>query len=124
MLGEDILNYDPHKGIFRLRLRTDRDRNTEWGLSPLFFDARTGELIGITLPTGEAAGDTITHWLQNLHTGHVWGLPYRVLLTVSGLVVVVLSVTGVFIWWRKRVSRRMQRPYRARAPGFATEPKS
>ncbi|MCM3566242.1 PepSY domain-containing protein [Hydrogenophaga intermedia] len=124
VLGEDILNYDPHKGIFRLRLRTDRDRNTEWGLSPLFFDARTGELIGITLPTGEAAGDTITHWLQNLHTGHVWGLPYRVLLTVSGLVVVVLSVTGVFIWWRKRASRKMLRPCRPRVPSFATEPKS
>lgn len=106
LLGEDILNYDPHKGIYRLRLRTDRDRNTEWGLTPLFFDARTGELIGITLPTGAAAGDTITHWLQTLHTGHVWGLPYRVFLTVAGLVVAMLSVTGVVIYLRRWRARR------------------
>jgi len=121
VLGEDILNYDPHKGIFRLRLRTDRDRNAAWGLSPLFFDARTGELIGMTLPTGEAAGDTVTHWLQNLHTGHVWGLPYRLLLTASGFVVVVLSITGVAIWWRRRVSRRMLRSSRRSAAGLVAD---
>lgn len=107
VLGEDILNYDPHKGIFRLRLRTDRDRNTEWGLTPLFFDARTGELIGITLPTGAAAGDTVTHWLQTLHTGHVWGLPYRVLLTAVGFAVAMLSATGVLIYLQRRRARRL-----------------
>lgn len=124
VLGEDILNYDPHKGIFRLRLRTDRDRNTEWGLTPLFFDARTGELIGITLPTGAAAGDTVTHWLQTLHTGHVWGLPYRLLLTLVGLAVAVLSVTGVVIYLQRRQARRLSVGPARQAAGNAPEGES
>jgi uncharacterized iron-regulated membrane protein len=122
--GEDILNYDAHKGLFRLRMRTDRDRNTEWGLTPLFFDARSGELIGIMLPTGEAAGDTVTHWLQTLHTGHVWGLPYRVLLTAMGVVVAGLSWTGLWIWLRRRQARHRQVFSQALPARTAGEPRA
>jgi uncharacterized iron-regulated membrane protein len=38
--------------------------------------------------------------------GKVFGLPYRLLVLVMGLVIAVLSITGVVIWWRKRRGRR------------------
>jgi uncharacterized iron-regulated membrane protein len=40
-----------------------------------------------------------------LHIGSIGGLPYRVFVAVVGLAVVVLSVTGVVIWMRKRSAR-------------------
>jgi uncharacterized iron-regulated membrane protein len=36
----------------------------------------------------------------------VWGLPFRFFMTVVGLLVPVLAVTGVVVWARKRRGRR------------------
>ena len=37
-----------------------------------------------------------------LHSGRIVGLPDRILISVMGLAVAALSVTGVVIWWRNR----------------------
>ena len=52
-------------------------------------------------------GNTITTWLYHLHFGSVsfGGWPYRVFICLMGVVVAALSVTGVWIWWRKRSKR-------------------
>jgi hypothetical protein len=39
----------------------------------------------------------------------IWGLPWRIFVSVMGFVVVVLSVTGVMIWLRKRRARSRDR---------------
>jgi uncharacterized iron-regulated membrane protein len=44
----------------------------------------------------------VTTWLTSLHIAAVGGVGYRVVATVLGLAVIVLSVTGVMVWWRKR----------------------
>jgi uncharacterized iron-regulated membrane protein len=33
---------------------------------------------------------------------NVWGLPYKIFVCVLGLVIVMLAVTGVLIWLKKR----------------------
>jgi len=40
-----------------------------------------------------------------LHSGRIIGVAGRVLMSVLGLAVAVLSVTGVLIWARKRRAR-------------------
>jgi uncharacterized iron-regulated membrane protein len=40
-----------------------------------------------------------------VHSGRILGLPGRILISFMGLVVAMLSVTGVVIWWRKRAAR-------------------
>ena len=40
-----------------------------------------------------------------LHSGRIVGLFGRILISIMGLVVAALSVTGVVIWWRKRRAR-------------------
>ena len=52
------------------------------------------------------SGNTITNWLFALHMGTVFGLPYRILACALGLVVAMLSGTGVYIWWKERKSRK------------------
>jgi uncharacterized iron-regulated membrane protein len=40
-----------------------------------------------------------------LHSGQIIGLPGRILISFSGIAVVVLTVTGVIIWAKKRRGR-------------------
>ncbi|HTZ83182.1 MAG TPA: PepSY-associated TM helix domain-containing protein [Candidatus Acidoferrales bacterium] len=68
------------------------------------FDGDTGALRKLFIPTGEHAGRTVALWLVYLH--ECWfGLPYRIFVCVLGLVIAMLSYTGVYIWWKKRRGR-------------------
>lgn len=68
----------------------------------LLFDADNGEFRLLVLPTERYAGNTVTHWLYALHMANVFGLPWRIFVCVLGLVIVMLSVTGILIWMKKR----------------------
>jgi uncharacterized iron-regulated membrane protein len=73
----------------------------------VFFDANDGSLKLVLLPTGQFSGNTITSWLIALHDANVFGLPYRIFVSALGLVIAMLSVTGVYIWWKKRKARSL-----------------
>jgi uncharacterized iron-regulated membrane protein len=83
------------------------DHSPKGGSTVVGFDGDTGELALLTTPTGEHTGNTITSWLYALHMARVFGLPYRIFVCVLGLVVAMLSGTGVYIWWKKRRARRL-----------------
>jgi uncharacterized iron-regulated membrane protein len=85
------------------------------GPTRLFFDGKDGQLIGERLPWKGTAADIFVQAQFPLHSGRILGLPGRVLISVMGLVVAMLSVSGAYVWWRKRRSRRaaLWRPYRA-----------
>jgi len=49
-------------------------------------------------------------WLYPLHTGGAFGWTGRLLIALSGVVMVVLNVTGLYVWWVKwRMRRRSRR---------------
>ena len=103
----DRLMYDPERQRFRYVAQTDRDRAERWGSTSVYFDAGDGSLLGSFVPTGKAAGDTVTHWLTVLHMAALGGAPYQAFVTVTGLAVALLSATGLYLWWRKRAARRL-----------------
>jgi uncharacterized iron-regulated membrane protein len=74
----------------------------------LYFDGKDGQLVGAHVPGEGSAGDRFLHLQFPLHSGQIAGLPSRILISLSGLVVAMLSLTGVVIWLRKR-SRRVER---------------
>jgi len=106
LLEDRSLSYDARRGVYQFSSRTSRDLGPEAGGAAVWFDANSGALRATYFPAGEASGDTITTWLLNLHMGKVWGLPYRLLVCFTGAAVALLSITGVWIWWRKRRARR------------------
>lgn len=71
----------------------------------LYFDALSGELAGEVVPGTGSAGDIFLQAQFPLHSGRIIGLPGRILVSLSGLAVALLSVTGVYIWWKKRRAR-------------------
>jgi len=70
----------------------------------VFVDDRSGAVTYVRTPKGTAA-DVFVNWLSALHMGEVFGVPYKIVLCLLGLVVAGLSATGVLIWWRKLQSR-------------------
>jgi uncharacterized iron-regulated membrane protein len=93
-------------GLYEYRVRSSLDIGDKAGSTSVYFDAYSGELRALSLPTGRRAGDTVTSWLAALHMANVFGLPYRIFVCLLGLVVVMLSVTGVYLWWKKRRARQ------------------
>jgi uncharacterized iron-regulated membrane protein len=69
------------------------------------LDARDGRFLAVQVPTGQRASNTITSWIIALHVTSVFGRPWQIAVSCFGVLVVVITVTGVLIWWRKRRSR-------------------
>lgn len=100
------LIYAADHGAFVYSVESSLDISTMRPRTQVYFDGADGHFVGFEAPTGMDAGQTITSWLFNLHFGSVWGLAYRWVVFAMGVLVTGLSVTGVWIWWRKRTKRR------------------
>src|SRR5690606_24952710 len=70
-----------------------------------------GEVLAVRDAWQVPAGNRFLDWQFPLHNGAQFGLAGRWLVFVSGWVLVMLCVTGVYLWWRKR---RLQQQARRR----------
>jgi uncharacterized iron-regulated membrane protein len=115
VLQEDSLAHDPLAGVYRYDVKSTLDVSERWGNTHVVFDADTGALRNVWLPTGPATGDTIRTWITSLHMAALWGIPFKAFMTLLGMAVAMLSVTGVVIWLRKRRARALSSIKRASA---------
>lgn len=74
----------------------------------LYFDGKTGAYLGGKIPGQGTAGDIFMQTQFPLHSGRIIGITGRIMVTVLGLLIAMLSVTGVIIWARKRKSRQVK----------------
>lgn len=72
----------------------------------LYFDSRTGEPAGADVPGTGSAGDIFMQSMFPLHSGRILGIAGRVLMSLMGVAIAALSLTGVLIWARKRRARQ------------------
>lgn len=104
-----MFGYMPEVGAFTYGVQSSLDVQRRAWNTGVWFDGDTGELIHAFAPSGEHAGNTMECWLRALHFADVFGLrSYRILVCALGLVIVMLSVTGVYIWWKKRRARKLR----------------
>lgn len=103
---EQALIVDRKRGVYKYSVRSSRDIG-EQAQTAVFFDVDDGSLRLYSLPSSdhEPPGDKLSRWLRALHTASVFGRPMHILVSVIGLLVAVLSISGVYIWWRKRAAR-------------------
>ncbi|MFS8037842.1 PepSY-associated TM helix domain-containing protein [Xanthobacter sp. AM11] len=95
--------YSPHYGVFGVAFGDHDDpMDTRW----LYFDGQTGAFTSAFIPGVGTAGDVFIQLQFPIHSGRILGLPGRILVAVMGLVVAMLSVTGVMVWWMKRTGRK------------------
>lgn len=99
------LNRMHDRSVYSYDVMSSRDIADAYGATSIAFDAITGDLRDVTIPTGFRTGNTLTAWLGELHMADVFGLPYKTFVCLLGLAIAALSVTGVYIWWKKRAAR-------------------
>ena len=102
------LFYAPTYGVYAVSFFHPGDDHGAAGVGPasLYYDGLDGSLLGERLPWQGTAADIFVQAQFPLHSGRILGLPGRILVSVMGVVVATLSVTGVAIWSRKRMARR------------------
>lgn len=108
VLSERLMFYDPGTHAYSYRVRSDRDPG-RLGNTQIRIDGDDGRVSAVSIPTGRAAGDTITIWLETIHTAGVFGRTLKIVITLTGLMIAGLSVTGVLIFLRKAASRKRGR---------------
>ena len=79
----------------------------------LYFDATSGEALGGEIPGQGTAGDIFLQSMFPLHSGRIAGLPGRILVSLMGLAIAALSITGIVIWARKRKARHKKQIIRS-----------
>jgi len=85
--------------------------------NPWFYlDSRSGAPVGADIPGRGSASDIVMQAMFPLHSGRIVGLPGRVLMSLMGLLVAMLCVTGVLVWARKRQARLVLRRNLNRPP--------
>jgi uncharacterized iron-regulated membrane protein len=90
------------KGFYVYAVNSSTDIQDHGGQTRIVIDATTGAIKMTLLATGQYSGNTLTTWLMALHMANVWGLPYKIFVSALGLMIVMLAVTGVLIWLKKR----------------------
>jgi uncharacterized iron-regulated membrane protein len=99
--------YAPNFGIYGVRFFHPGDDHGAAGVGPaiLYYDGLDGRYLGDRIPWRGTAADIFLQAQFPVHSGRILGLPGRILVSIMGLVVAALSVTGVVIWHRKRRAR-------------------
>jgi uncharacterized iron-regulated membrane protein len=72
----------------------------------LFWNAQTGKPVGAQIPGRGSAGDIFMQAQFPLHSGRIIGLTGRIMVSITGVVVAMLSATGLLIWLKKARARR------------------
>lgn len=83
----------------------------EYGASTVYIDQYNGAVLDVWDSRALPAGNTFLTWMFPLHNGDALGMPGRILVFLSGLLMTGLFVTGIYMWLKKRRPRtRQDRP--------------
>lgn len=92
--------------------------------SSVTYDARRGDFMASADIREAGFGAKFVDSYRRLHFGNFAGLPSRVLWCLLGLSPLLLAVTGLYLWFRRREKRRTARARRRarRAAGVPLSP--
>jgi uncharacterized iron-regulated membrane protein len=100
--------YVPEHGVYGVTFFEPGHEHGDGGLGnpSLYFDGKTGSSAGAKIPGAGSAGDIFMQAQFPLHSGRILGLPGRIFISAMGLLVAMLSLTGIIIWQKKRLVRK------------------
>ncbi len=99
--------YTQGLGVYGVRFFEGEQDRVSGGMAvkTLYYDGLDGRLLGDRTPWEGTAADVFVQLQFPLHSGRILGMPGRIVMSVMGLLVAMLSITGVVIWWKKRRGR-------------------
>lgn len=81
----------------------------------LFIDRASGEILEDRYNSQTKVIYQVGTWNFPLHVGTIWGMPSKILWLVTCLMLMMLPVTGVWMWWERRPRGGLGLPSRVRA---------
>lgn len=101
IIRADALSLNPWSDSIGYFALTSLDGDSHRGATAIWFDAVSGKFLAFRHPYGDTAADAADKWLHQLYIGGLWGLPHRLLLSVFGLAVALLSAAGLVMVIRR-----------------------
>src|SRR5690606_21274254 len=101
----EALSLAPYANAIGYYARTSLDEPSENGSTVVWFDQVSGAQLGFGKPYGSTAADAIDKTVRVLHTADGLGWPYRVFVSLFGLLTAGMAIAGVVLWVRR--SRRL-----------------
>ncbi len=114
-LGRIKLAREPNES-HRASLIYDDDKNT---VRAIDIDQYTGQVMSIMSPADLKLMYRIRLWSVSTHMGKIFGMPTKILAFLASVGMLLLSVTGIWMWWVRRPQKRMGFP---RRPAFNAFP--
>ncbi len=111
--------YTPDTGVYGVGFHprgADPHGSGGLGVKSIYLDSQDGRILGDRVPLTGSASDIFLQLQFPIHSGRIAGIPGRILMSITGLAVALLSVTGIIIWLRKRyrrMSARLRQPVAA-----------
>lgn len=101
------IGYARLEGFYRVWFFAPGGEHGVAGFEPpiVFVGAKDGAVLGIKSVAASTPADLFLKAQYPLHSGRILGLPGRILVSLLGIAVSAISITGVLIWYRRRAKR-------------------
>ncbi|PQO29012.1 PepSY-associated TM helix domain-containing protein [Blastopirellula marina] len=97
------------KHAYKAFLMRDDDKNQ---LRMVSVDQYTAETIDVVDAADNPFLYRVRVWAVSTHMGKIFGMPTKILALVTSIALFLLSVTGVWMWWKRRPRGRTGFPRR------------
>ena len=88
------------RGVYRVNLREAGDTSAR-STTVVFIDPRSRSVLQVVDRTTRGGGDTFLAWQRMLHEGSAFGITWRLLAFLGGLLPALMMVTGLTMWLRR-----------------------
>jgi uncharacterized iron-regulated membrane protein len=97
-------------GSYRINLRQQGEPSQRFPKTNVWLDQYSGEILAVRDIHNDSAGDIFLRWLHPLHSGQAFGLTGRIIVCISGLLPIILFVTGIIRWRQKQRNKLIHNP--------------
>jgi len=95
------VNVPGPKAPYRVAFRYPEDR-TPGGRSRIYVSPYDGSVLQVESARTTAAGTRLVILNRAIHTGDLFGLPTKVVMSLASLAAVAQAITGLMMWWKRR----------------------
>lgn len=88
-------------GTYLIRLKDTKDIGNRFPQTYVWIDQYSGKVLAIRDIKHNSNGDVVMDWQHPLHSGEAFGMVGRLIVFLSGIIPVILLLTGFLRWKRK-----------------------
>jgi uncharacterized iron-regulated membrane protein len=93
------------KTPYLVRLRYPEDR-TPGGRSRALIDQYTGQVLFAEGSRTAPAGTRMVIANRAIHTGDIFGIPSKIVMSMASLMLVIQAISGIVMWWKRIRAKR------------------